>query len=67
MFYRNYKNKIHFYSHLELDGSSSVTLSDPDTLSVSPLEIETRFSLNDVEDDTNYTNEMQHVEKGQFG
>ena len=31
---------IKFSSHLEVDGTSSVTISDPDTLTVSPLEVE---------------------------
>ena len=53
-------------SHLELNGSSSVTISDPDTFSVSPLEMETVISSSLGNDSQHYLNETQLLEKEHF-
>ena len=55
-----------FLSHLELDGSSSVTVSDTDAFSVSPLETETVISSSLVNDGQRYLNETQLLEKEHF-
>ena len=49
-----------------MDGTSSVTITEPDTLTVSPLEMDSGLALSLGFVDKNYTNELDQVNKEHF-
>jgi hypothetical protein len=62
-FYNRCHLRTHVLSHLEVDGTSSVTISDSDSLSIIPLE-QSEFNIGFV--DESYTEELDTVHREHF-